>query len=85
MLQKLKSAPSCLLLPKIESPQEAEYFLKNLEKTIKSCDWSNSNGQTPIPLVSFIETAIGLLNMRASFEVLKNTDLISHECVVFGR
>lgn len=84
ILPQLKSAPACLLLPKIDSPIEAEEFLEKYQSIVAKCSWREENSN-PIPLVSFIETAIGLLNMRSSFEVLKGAeDLLSHECVVFG-
>jgi citrate lyase beta subunit len=82
ILPHLKSAPSALLLPKIESPLEAEQFLTSLENTLKDCPWTL---ESKIPLVSFIETATGLLNIKESFATLKNNHLISHECTVFGR
>ena len=85
VLPQLPSAPSCLLLPKIDSPLEAEEFLEKYKSTLSKCPWKEEVKSNPVPLVSFIETALGLLNMRSSFEILKGaSDLISHECVVFG-
>ena len=65
-----KIIPEAVLLPKVESALEAEQFLemcstlKNIENT---------------PLVIFIESAIGLLNMKESLEVFKRTSLFNLE------
>ena len=65
-----KIIPEAVLLPKVESALEAEQFLemcstfKNFENT---------------PLVIFIESAIGLLNMKESLEVFKRTSLFNLE------
>lgn len=66
--------PEALLLPKIDSPLEAEEFL----------DKSSKYNLNKLPLVVFIESAIGLLNMRQSLEILKNNDLFNLEAIVFG-
>lgn len=84
LLPKLKTPPSCLLLPKVESSLEAEEFLEKLEEIIKTAPWKEDVSTVPIPLVSFIESAIGLLNIRSSFQTLESNSLINHECVVFG-
>ena len=58
-----------LLLPKVESALEVEQFLELSSKSL-----SPSN---PIPLVIFIESAIGLLNIRESLEAFKERDYYS--------
>jgi len=39
---------------------------------------------SPIPLVIFVESAIGLLNTRDSLEAFKNQSIFSLESIVFG-
>ena len=60
---EMKTTPEALLLPKVESALEVEEFLELSSKSISASD--------PIPLVVFIESAIGLLNMRESLEAFK--------------
>ena len=40
ILPALSRAPACLLLPKIDSSSEAEYFLERLRQTLSDCPWS---------------------------------------------
>merc|ERR1711892_425530 len=73
---EMKTTPEALLLPKVESALEVEEFLELSSKSISTPD--------PIPLVVFIESAIGLLNMRESLEAFKNQTIYSLESIVFG-
>ncbi|CAG5105322.1 Oidioi.mRNA.OKI2018_I69.chr1.g2026.t1.cds [Oikopleura dioica] len=81
ILRELKSAPSCLLLPKVDSPEEVREFVETYSLALGRCRWKL---KAPVPLVSFIETAQGLLNMKDSFQAILDSQYIKHEATVFG-
>lgn len=81
ILRELKSAPSCLLLPKVDSAEEVREFVETYSLALGRCRWKL---KAPVPLVSFIETAQGLLNIRESFQAILESQYIKHEATVFG-
>jgi citrate lyase subunit beta-like protein len=81
ILRELKSAPSCLLLPKVDSAAEVREFVETYSLALGRCRWKL---KAPVPLVSFIETAQGLLNIRESFQAILESQYIKHEATVFG-
>ena len=81
ILRELKSAPSCLLLPKVDSAEEVREFVEAYSLALGRCRWKL---KAPVPLVSFIETAQGLLNIRESFQAILESQYIKHEATVFG-
>ncbi|XP_069614069.1 citramalyl-CoA lyase, mitochondrial [Ranitomeya imitator] len=54
-----KVLPSCVMLPKVESSEEVKWFAKKFLHHLK-----NRKLAQPINLVTFVETAIGLLNFK---------------------
>lgn len=81
ILRELQSAPSCLLLPKVDSAEEVREFVETYSLALGRCRWKL---KAPVPLVSFIETATGLLNIRESFQAILDSQYIKHEATVFG-
>ncbi|XP_053311303.1 citramalyl-CoA lyase, mitochondrial [Spea bombifrons] len=51
--------PSCLMLPKVENPDEIKWFAEKFHHYIKRRTLAH-----PIHLITFVETAMGLLNFK---------------------
>ncbi|KAJ8012518.1 hypothetical protein DPEC_G00043650 [Dallia pectoralis] len=74
--------PAALMLPKLENTGEVQWFVDRFRHHLK--------GQTltePIRLVTFVETAVGLLNLKVVCEEVSRlapTVGLHHDGVVFG-
>ncbi|KAM9319989.1 citramalyl-CoA lyase, mitochondrial [Gastrophryne carolinensis] len=55
--------PSCIMLPKVESAEEIRWFTEKFVHHLKG-----RNMAQPIYLITFVETAIGLLNFKSVCE-----------------
>ncbi|XP_075054148.1 citramalyl-CoA lyase, mitochondrial [Mixophyes fleayi] len=74
--------PSCLMLPKVESSEEVKWFTENFLRHLKGRKLAQ-----PIYLVTFVETAVGLLNFKDVCEeaLQKGPEVGLHlDGVVFG-
>ncbi|XP_030642701.1 citramalyl-CoA lyase, mitochondrial [Chanos chanos] len=74
--------PSALMLPKVEDTGEVQWFVDRLEQHLK-----DRNLAEPIRLVTFVETAVGLLNLKAVCEEFRRLGPkagVHHDGVVFG-
>ncbi|KAM4700390.1 citramalyl-CoA lyase, mitochondrial isoform 1-T1 [Discoglossus pictus] len=77
-----KVLPSCLMLPKVETTDEVKWFTDKFQHTIK-----NRKLTEPIHLITFVETAVGLLNFKEVCEevLLRGPKAGLHlDGVVFG-
>ncbi|KAJ8349950.1 hypothetical protein SKAU_G00250800 [Synaphobranchus kaupii] len=74
--------PTALMLPKVESTEEVQWFVGRFQHYLE--------GRTlpePIRLVTFVETAVGLLNFKAVCEEVRQLGPkagLHHDGVVFG-
>ncbi|XP_058478998.1 citramalyl-CoA lyase, mitochondrial [Solea solea] len=77
-----KVLPPTVMLPKVEDAQEVQWFVDRFQHNLK--------GQTltePIRLVTYVETAVGLLNFKAVCEEIRRLAPkagLHHDAVVFG-
>uniref|UniRef100_A0A3Q2PAP6 Citramalyl-CoA lyase, mitochondrial n=1 Tax=Fundulus heteroclitus TaxID=8078 RepID=A0A3Q2PAP6_FUNHE len=74
--------PPAIMLPKVEDIQEVKWFVDSFQRNLK--------GRTPtepVRLVTFVETAVGLLNFKAVCEEIRQLAPragLHHDGVVFG-
>ncbi|XP_064442002.1 citramalyl-CoA lyase, mitochondrial isoform X5 [Mirounga angustirostris] len=74
--------PSSLMLPKVESPEEIQWFSDKFSFYLKG-----RKLEQPMNLIPFVETAMGLLNFKAVCEEALNTGPqvgLFLDAVVFG-
>uniref|UniRef100_H2M696 Citramalyl-CoA lyase, mitochondrial n=1 Tax=Oryzias latipes TaxID=8090 RepID=H2M696_ORYLA len=74
--------PPAVMLPKVEDTQEVQWFVDRFLHHLKGRELTE-----PIRLVTFVETAVGLLNLRAvceEFRQLAPQAGLHHDGVVFG-
>uniref|UniRef100_A0A673KAX1 Citrate lyase beta like n=1 Tax=Sinocyclocheilus rhinocerous TaxID=307959 RepID=A0A673KAX1_9TELE len=74
--------PTALMLPKVEDTGEVQWFVDRFQRYLKGRELKE-----PIRLVTFVETAVGLLNFKAVCEALRDLGPkagLHHDGVVFG-
>ncbi|KAM3862450.1 citramalyl-CoA lyase, mitochondrial [Diretmus argenteus] len=74
--------PPALMLPKVEDTEEVQWFVDRFQHHLKGRALTE-----PIRLVTFVETAVGLLNFKAVCEEVRRlapTAGLHHDGVVFG-
>ncbi|XP_068602585.1 citramalyl-CoA lyase, mitochondrial [Brachionichthys hirsutus] len=74
--------PPAVMLPKVEDTQEVQWFVDRFQNNLKGRPLTE-----PIRLVTFVETAVGLLNFKAICEEicrLAPQAGLRHDGVVFG-
>ncbi|XP_051938459.1 citramalyl-CoA lyase, mitochondrial [Hippocampus zosterae] len=74
--------PPALMLPKVEDTQEIQWFVDRFQRSLKGRPLTG-----PIRLVTFVETAVGLLNFKAvcgEIRRLASEAGLHHDGVVFG-
>ncbi|XP_055071274.2 citramalyl-CoA lyase, mitochondrial [Misgurnus anguillicaudatus] len=74
--------PTALMLPKVEDTEELQWFVDRFQQYLKGREL-----EEPIRLVTFVETAVGLLNFKAVCEALRDFGPkagFHHDGVVFG-
>ncbi|XP_064167320.1 citramalyl-CoA lyase, mitochondrial [Anguilla rostrata] len=74
--------PPALMLPKLEDTQEVQWFVDRFGQCLKGRALAE-----PIRLVTFVETAVGLLNFKAVCEEVRQLGPrvgLHHDGVVFG-
>ncbi|KAG1959697.1 CoA ester lyase [Pimephales promelas] len=74
--------PTALMLPKVENTGEVQWFVDRFQRYLKGRQL-----EEPIRLVTFVETALGLLNFKAVCEALRDLGPkagLHHDGVVFG-
>lgn len=74
--------PPAIMLPKVEDTQEVQWFVDRFQHNLKGQPLTE-----PIRLVTFVETAVGLLNFKAVCEEIRRLAPkagLLHDGVVFG-
>ncbi|XP_034550370.1 citramalyl-CoA lyase, mitochondrial isoform X1 [Notolabrus celidotus] len=74
--------PPAIMLPKVEDTQEVQWFVDRFQHNLKGRPLTE-----PIRLVTFVETAVGLLNFKAVCEEIRRLAPaagLHHDGVVFG-
>ncbi|XP_056145973.1 citramalyl-CoA lyase, mitochondrial [Lampris incognitus] len=74
--------PPALMLPKVEDTQEVQWFVDRFQNHLKGRALAE-----PVRLVTFVETAVGLLNFKAVCEEVRRIAPeagLHHDGVVFG-
>ncbi|KAK3568746.1 hypothetical protein QTP86_016292 [Hemibagrus guttatus] len=74
--------PPAVMLPKVEDTEEVQWFVDRFQKHLKG-----RMLMEPIRLVTFVETAVGLLNFKAVCEAARDLGPkvgLHHDGVVFG-
>lgn len=74
--------PPAIMLPKVEDTQEVQWFVDRFQHNLKGRPLTE-----PIRLVTFVETAVGLLNFKAVCEEIHQLAPkagLHHDGVVFG-
>ncbi|XP_061548127.1 citramalyl-CoA lyase, mitochondrial [Phycodurus eques] len=74
--------PPALMLPKVEDTQEVQWFVDRFQRSLKGRPLTE-----PVRLVTFVETAVGLLNFKALCEEIRRLAPeagLRHDAVVFG-
>ncbi|XP_019956324.2 citramalyl-CoA lyase, mitochondrial isoform X1 [Paralichthys olivaceus] len=74
--------PPAIMLPKVEDTQEVQWFVDRFQHNLKGQALTE-----PIRLVTFVETAVGLLNFKAVCEEIRRlapSAGLHHDGVVFG-
>ncbi|KAF0026677.1 hypothetical protein F2P81_021414 [Scophthalmus maximus] len=74
--------PPAIMLPKVEDTQEVQWFVDRFQRNLKGRALTE-----PIRLVTFVETAVGLLNFKAVCEEIRRLAPgagLQHDGVVFG-
>ncbi|XP_043988098.1 citramalyl-CoA lyase, mitochondrial isoform X2 [Gambusia affinis] len=77
-----KVLPPAIMLPKVEDIQEAKWFVDRFQHNLKGRTLTE-----PVRLVTFVETAAGLLNFKAVCEEIRQLAPragLHHDAVVFG-
>eukprot|EP00794_Sanderia_malayensis_P013853 gene13853-15301_t len=74
--------PEAILLPKVENADHIKWFAENVNSVLQK---RSGTSQNKMAFISFIETPIGLLNMRSILEAACKDDLpFKAEAFVFG-
>ncbi|TKS66908.1 Citrate lyase subunit beta-like protein, mitochondrial [Collichthys lucidus] len=74
--------PPAIMLPKVEDVQEVQWFVDRFQRNLKGRPLTE-----PVRLVTFVETAVGLLNFKAVCEEIRRLAPkagLHHDGVVFG-
>ncbi|KAM7380262.1 hypothetical protein PAMP_003574 [Pampus punctatissimus] len=74
--------PPAIMLPKVEDTQEVQWFVDRFQHNLKGRALTE-----PIRLVTFVETAVGLLNFKVVCEEIRrlaSKASLHHDGVVFG-
>eukprot|EP00064_Thunnus_orientalis_P008189 superscaffoldBa00000959_g8212 len=74
--------PPAIMLPKVEDTQEVQWFVDRFQHNLKGRALTE-----PIRLVTFVETAVGLLNFKVVCEEIRRLAPkagLHHDGVVFG-
>ncbi|XP_061697622.1 citramalyl-CoA lyase, mitochondrial isoform X2 [Syngnathoides biaculeatus] len=74
--------PPALMLPKVEDTQEVQWFVDRFQRSLKGRPLTE-----PVRLVTFVETAVGLLNFKGLCEEIRRLAPqagLRHDGVVFG-
>ncbi|KAJ4933304.1 hypothetical protein JOQ06_030136 [Pogonophryne albipinna] len=74
--------PPAIMLPKVEDTQEVQWFVDRFQHYLKGRALTE-----PVRLVTFVETAVGLLNFKAVCEEVRRLASkagLHHDGVVFG-
>ncbi|KAI9530096.1 hypothetical protein NQZ68_004113 [Dissostichus eleginoides] len=74
--------PPAIMLPKVEDTQEVQWFVDRFQHCLKGRALTE-----PVRLVTFVETAVGLLNFKAVCEEVRRLAPkagLHHDGVVFG-
>ncbi|XP_049583539.1 citramalyl-CoA lyase, mitochondrial [Syngnathus scovelli] len=74
--------PPALMLPKVEDTQEVQWFVDRFQRSLKGRSLTG-----PVRLVTFVETAVGLLNFKAVCKEIRRLAPeagLHHDGVVFG-
>uniref|UniRef100_A0A673CPW3 Citramalyl-CoA lyase, mitochondrial n=1 Tax=Sphaeramia orbicularis TaxID=375764 RepID=A0A673CPW3_9TELE len=74
--------PPAIMLPKVEDTEEVQWFVDRFQHNLKGRALTE-----PIRLVTFVETAVGLLNFKAVCEEVRQLAPkagLHHDGVVFG-
>ncbi|XP_076118660.1 citramalyl-CoA lyase, mitochondrial [Alosa pseudoharengus] len=74
--------PTALMLPKVEDTTEVQWFVDRFQRHLKGRALSE-----PVRLVTFVETAVGLLNFKAVCAEVRDLGPkagLHHDGVVFG-
>ncbi|KAM9709357.1 citramalyl-CoA lyase, mitochondrial [Menidia menidia] len=77
-----KVLPPAIMLPKVEDTQEVQWFVDRFERNLKGRSLTE-----PIRLVTFVESAVGLLNFKAVCDEIRRLAPkagLHHDGVVFG-
>ncbi|XP_077472646.1 citramalyl-CoA lyase, mitochondrial [Stigmatopora argus] len=74
--------PPALMLPKVEDTEEVHWFVDRFQRSLKGRPLTE-----PVRLVTFVETAVGLLNLKMVCEEIRRLSPevgLHHDGVVFG-
>ncbi|CAN9497588.1 unnamed protein product [Ophioblennius macclurei] len=82
VILQAKVLPPAIMLPKVENVEEVQWFVDRFQRYLKGRALTE-----PVRLVTFVETAVGLLNFKAVCEEVHNLAPkagLHHDGVVFG-
>uniref|UniRef100_A0A3Q0SYB6 Citramalyl-CoA lyase, mitochondrial n=1 Tax=Amphilophus citrinellus TaxID=61819 RepID=A0A3Q0SYB6_AMPCI len=82
VILQAKVLPPAIMLPKVEDTQEVQWFVDRFQHHLKG--WPLTE---PVRLITFVETAVGLLNFKAVCEEIRSLGPkvgLHHDGVVFG-
>ncbi|XP_054642927.1 citramalyl-CoA lyase, mitochondrial [Dunckerocampus dactyliophorus] len=74
--------PPAIMLPKVEDTHEVQWFVDRFQRSLKGRPLTE-----PVRLVTFVETAVGLLNFKEVCEEIRRLTpkaCLHHDGVVFG-
>ncbi|XP_053733636.1 citramalyl-CoA lyase, mitochondrial isoform X2 [Synchiropus splendidus] len=77
-----RTLPPAIMLPKVEDTEEVQWFVDRFQRHLKARPLTE-----PIRLVTFVETAVGLLNFKVVCEEIRRLAPqagLHHDGVVFG-
>lgn len=85
MLNSLEKLPTCVLVPKVDDIDESKLVIENLHKVYQR----RGPNQKPVNLITFVETARALINLKEIFEEIRQKTsqkfkLVNHNGCVFG-
>ncbi|CAL8320171.1 unnamed protein product [Merluccius merluccius] len=82
VILQAEALPPALMLPKVEDTEEVQWFVDRFQRHLKGRPLME-----PIRLVTFVETAVGLLNFKEVCEEVRRlapSAGLHHDGVVFG-
>ncbi|XP_017265594.1 citramalyl-CoA lyase, mitochondrial [Kryptolebias marmoratus] len=82
VILQAKVLPPAFMLPKVEDTEEVKWFVDRFQHNLKGRTMTE-----PVRLVTFVETAVGLLNFKAVCEEIRQLAPkagLHHDGVVFG-